>query len=93
MTFTEASTVENLIRDLIAGAVTHHTSVGPGFARRNGVLSGLGWHYLAPANVPRQHHEVFVEEWIRDALLRLNPEIAAVPSPSAPTASSRRTRS
>ncbi|WP_437280190.1 HsdR family type I site-specific deoxyribonuclease [Sorangium sp. So ce375] len=79
MTFTEASTVELLIRDLLCGAVTHHTAVGAGFARKSGKLAGLGWHYLAPANIPRQPHEVFIEDWIRDALIRLNPEIAAVP--------------
>lgn len=78
MTFTEASTVENLIRDLLCGAITHYTAAGPGLARRSGGLSGLGWHYLAPASVPRQPHEAFAEDWIRDALIRLNPEIAAV---------------
>lgn len=79
MTFTEASTVENLIRDLLCGGVTHRTAVGAGLARRNGKVSGIGWHYLAPANIPRQPHEVFVENWIRESLIRLNPEIAAVP--------------
>ena len=54
-------------------------AVGPGVARKSGELSGLGWHYLAPTNIPRQPHEVFVEDWIRDTLIRLNPEIAAVP--------------
>jgi type I restriction enzyme, R subunit len=79
MSFTEASTVENLIRDLLSGGVTHHTAVGTGLSRKSGKLAGLGWHYLAPANIPRQPHEVFVEHWIREALIRLNPEIAAVP--------------
>ena len=40
---------------------------------------GLGWHYLPAANIPRFPHEVFAEPWVREALLRLNPEIAAVP--------------
>jgi type I restriction enzyme R subunit len=79
MSFTEASTVENLIRDLLCGGVTYHTAVGAGLARKSGKVSGLGWHYLSPLNIPRQHHEVFVEDWIREALIRLNPEIAAVP--------------
>jgi type I restriction enzyme R subunit len=65
MTFTEASTVEKLIRDLLCGGATHHAAFRAGFARRNGRVSGFGWHYLAPANVPRQSHEVFVEDWIR----------------------------
>ena len=78
MTFTEASTVENLVRDLVCGSVTHLTAVGPGLARHAGKIAGLGWHYLAPTNIPRQPHEVFVEDWIREALIRLNPEITAV---------------
>ena len=79
MTFTESSTVENLIRDLLCGGVTRHTAVGPGLARRSGKISGLGWHYLAPQDIPRAPHEVIVEPWIHEALLRLNPEIAALP--------------
>lgn len=79
MSFTEASTVENLARDLLCGSVTHHTAVGAGLARKSGTLAGLGWHYLVPTNIPRQHHEVLVEDWIREALVRLNPEIAAFP--------------
>jgi type I restriction enzyme R subunit len=79
MSFTEASTVENLVRDLLCGGVTHHTAIGAGLARRNGKVSGLGWHYLATASIPRQPHEVFVEHWLRESLIRLNPEIAAVP--------------
>jgi type I restriction enzyme R subunit len=79
MTFTESSTVETLIRDLLCGGVTVHTSVGAGIARKHGALAGLGWHFLPSAHVPRLPHEVLVEAWIRDALIRLNPEIAAVP--------------
>jgi type I restriction enzyme R subunit len=39
----------------------------------------LGWHFLAPRNLARQPHEVFVETHLREALIRLNPEIAAQP--------------
>ena len=42
MSFTEASTVENLTRDLLCGGVTHHTAVGAGLARKSGKLAGLG---------------------------------------------------
>lgn len=79
MVFTESNTVENLIRDLLCGGVTKYTAVGPGLAQRAGKVSGLGWHYLAPQDIPRAAHEVFVEPWLQDALLRLNPEMAAVP--------------
>jgi len=37
------------------------------------------WAFLAPEKVPRQPQEPLVEKWVRDALIRLNPEIAAQP--------------
>ena len=77
MTFNEANTVEAFIRDLLCGGITHHTAVGPRIARHQGVISGLGWHYLAPEHVPRQAHEILVEDHVREALVRLNPHIAA----------------
>ena len=79
MTFNESNTVEAYLRDLLCGGVTHHTAAGPGVARRSGKISGLGWHYLGPSNVPRQPQDVFVESFVRDALIRLNPQIAAQP--------------
>jgi type I restriction enzyme, R subunit len=79
MTFNEANTVEAFVRDRLCGGVTHHTSVGPGLARHAGQLSGLGWHYLSPRNLPRQLHEVLVEDHVREALILLNPDIAAQP--------------
>ena len=79
MTFTESNTVEALVRDILCGGVTHHTAVGPGLARRHSSLPGLGWHYLGPQHLPRQAHEMLVEDHVREALVRLNPEIAAEP--------------
>ena len=76
MTFTEFSTIESLLRDTLCGGITHHTAAGPGLARRSGKISGLGWHYLTPSDVARAPHEVFAESWLREALIRLNPEIA-----------------
>ena len=83
MTFNEANTVEAFVRDLLCGGVTHHTAVGPGLARRAGQLSGLGWHYLSHENLPRQAQEALVEDHLRDALIRLNPVIAAQPDRAA----------
>ncbi len=79
MSFNESNTVEAFIRDRLCGGVTHHTSVGHGLARRQGALSGLGWHYLAPQNLGRLPQEVLVGSDLREALIRLNPEIAAQP--------------
>ena len=79
MTFNEANTVEAHLRDLLTGGITKHTTAGPGFARKAGKIAGLGWTYLAPEYLPRHTHEVFVEAHVREALVRLNPEIAADP--------------
>jgi type I restriction enzyme R subunit len=77
--FTESNTVEAHLRDLLTGGHTRHTSAGPGLARVAGKLAGLGWTYLAPEYLPRAPQEVFVESHLREALVRLNPEIAALP--------------
>ena len=37
------------------------------------------WDYLPAAQLPRQTGDVMVEPWVREALIRLNPEIAAQP--------------
>jgi type I restriction enzyme R subunit len=79
MTFNESNTVEALIRDLLCGGLTQYTAVGPGLARRNRKISGLGWHFLSAANLPRKPHEVLVEDHLSEALIRLNPSIAAQP--------------
>ena len=79
--FNESNTVEAFIRDLLAGPIKAlspntiqepPTNYGPN-------PKGIGWHYTAPADVPRQIQDVLVEPWLREALLRLNPEIAAQP--------------
>jgi len=79
MTFNEANTVEAFVRDLLCGGITHHTAVGPGLARRSGQITGLGWHYLSHENLPRQPQEALVEDHLSEALIRLNPTIAAQP--------------
>ena len=79
MSFNESNTVEAFVRDLLCGGFAHHTAVGPGRARRHGHISGLGWHYLSAQNLPRKSDEILVEEHSREALIRLNPEIAAEP--------------
>jgi type I restriction enzyme R subunit len=79
MIFNEANTVEAFVRDLLCGGIMHFTAVGPGIARRSGKISGLGWHFLSAGNLPRQPHEVLVEAFLREALIRLNPSIAIQP--------------
>ncbi|HEX5369423.1 MAG TPA: HsdR family type I site-specific deoxyribonuclease [Dehalococcoidia bacterium] len=79
MSFNESNTVEAFIRDRVCGGITHHTAAGTGLARHRGALSGLGWHFLSPQNLGRLPQEVLVESHVREALIRLNPEIAAEP--------------
>ena len=65
-TFSEANTVEAYVRDLLVGG----SQIG----------HGLGWRFVGPADLPRQQDEALVEPYLREALIRLNPEIAADPS-------------
>jgi type I restriction enzyme R subunit len=77
--FNESNTVEAYLRDRLAGAVR---SARPGTVRESDEAygrQGLGWRYALSADVPRQPQEVLVERWVREALVRLNPEIAAQP--------------
>lgn len=79
--FNESNTVEAYVRDLLAGpgmAVLGNTVREPP-ASYGASPKGIGWRYVAPADVPRQIQEVLVERWVREALVRLNPEIAAQP--------------
>jgi len=79
MSFTESNTVEAYVRDLLAGSLKAASANSVQEPQSCYGLSskGIGWRYAAPAEVPRQIQEVFVEPWLRDALIRLNPEIAA----------------
>lgn len=42
-------------------------------------LTANGWKYIPAEELPRQHSDVLVEPMVRDALIRLNPEIKADP--------------
>ena len=39
-----------------------------------------GWKYIPAEQLPRVHSDVLVEPMVKDALIRLNPEIAEDPS-------------
>lgn len=79
--FNESNTVEAYVRDLLAGPVkaTLPNAVQEPPPNYGPSPTGIGWRYAAPSEVPRQIQEVLVEPWLRDALIRLNPEIAAQP--------------
>jgi type I restriction enzyme R subunit len=73
--FNEANTVEAFLRAQLSGGI-QQSKAPPGFARKGRSLLGAGWHYLAPQDLPRQPNDVFIETFVRDALIRLNPDIA-----------------
>jgi hypothetical protein len=83
--FNESNTVEQMIID----TVVVPTGAGYGGMRDaplTGRESSLGapleptrWEYVPAAQVPRHTGDVMVEAWVREALIRLNPEIAEQP--------------
>ena len=82
MSFTESNTVEQMILDAASGlAGTPRRAAQqdlPLYRKDSGGASGR-WQFLPPDRVPRQPGEVMVEAWVKEALVKLNPEIAARP--------------
>ncbi len=84
MAFYESNTVEKMILDTVTkGSGAERWKVrehGPGWASSLGhELKPLHWDYVPGPQLPRQTGEVMVESWVREALIHLNPEIAAQP--------------
>ena len=85
MTFTESNTVEQMILDAVTTLAAAQPSVvredpPPGWGDSLGdELRPARWTYVPAAELPRQTGDVMVEPWVREALIRLNPEIAAQP--------------
>lgn len=79
--FTEANTVEAYLYDLLSGPAKPIPAnvVQEPEATYGRSHKGIGWRRVASADIPRQHQDVLVESWVREALIRLNPEIAAQP--------------
>ena len=83
--FTESNTVEQMILDTVA----QRGGTPASMVREDAPLYGgesLGddlrparWTYAAHTDTPRQLSDVMVEPWVREALIRLNPDIAAQP--------------
>jgi len=80
--FTESNTVEQMILDAasgLAGTPRQTAQQKLPLYRKDSAGSSLRWTSAAPTEVPRQPGEVMVESWVREALIKLNPEIAAQP--------------
>ena len=81
MAFNESNTVEAYLYDLLAGPSkpVAVNAIQEPESHYGCSHKGLGWRRIASADFPRQTQEVLVEKWVREALIRLNPEIAADP--------------
>jgi type I restriction enzyme R subunit len=86
MSFTESSTVEQMILNVLSsrsggtGGALILREDPPGWGGSLGAeLRPPKWEYVPATEVPRQPGDVMVEAWLRVALIRLNPEIAAQP--------------
>lgn len=79
--FTESNTVEAYLRDLLSGSLRIASVNIIHEPRTSYHTSGksIGWCYVAPGEVPRQIQDILVEPWLREALIRLNPEIGEQP--------------
>ena len=83
MTFTEYNTVEQMIIDattrLGAGSGIRETPGLSGDGSLGEALKPCHWTFMPAPDLPRQLDEVLVKAWAREALIALNPEIAAQP--------------
>jgi type I restriction enzyme R subunit len=82
--FNEANTVEDYLLKLLSGTATTVPSARASDASGTYTVIGrnrvdASWHYVPAANLPRQSNDVFIETFVRDALIRLNPDIVANP--------------
>lgn len=80
--FSEQNSVENYIRDLLAGKPIQ--AVAEGQASYGGqpitrAARGMGWHFVPGPQLARQTTDVMVEADVKAALIRLNPEIGQNP--------------
>jgi type I restriction enzyme R subunit len=83
--FNEQNTVENYVVNLLTGVTPppvtgreSHEDAAP-YIPLGRNHKGAGWHYVPALSLPRRVNDVFIEAHLREALIRLNPEIAAQP--------------
>jgi len=74
--FNEENTVEQMVIDTLCGGVSGGV-VAEERSRYGDKIKG--WRFIPADDLPRQHSDVLVESIVRDALIRLNPEINAEP--------------
>jgi len=74
--FNEENTVEQMVLDTLCEGVTSNMVAEERACYGDEIKS---WRFVAAEELPRQHSDVLVESVVRDALIRLNPEIKAQP--------------
>jgi len=81
--FNEENTVEQLVLDTLSDWDNQWCVAEPQADYLDSHLtlqiSSLKWRFVSAEELPRQHSDVLVESMVRDALIRLNPEIKAQP--------------
>jgi type I restriction enzyme R subunit len=85
--FNEQNSVENFIRDLICGAPSSLPGKGAGGVGESPApyiplgrnRNSVGWYFVPAQSLPRRINDVFIEEYVRQSLIRLNPAIADKP--------------
>lgn len=81
--FNEENTVEQLVLDTLTDADKQWSTAEPeaDFLSSHLALqtTAIRWRFVPADSLPRQHSEVMVESLLREALIRLNPEIEAQP--------------
>jgi type I restriction enzyme R subunit len=79
--FNEENTVEQLVLDTLSDRDNQWCVAEPQPDYLDSHLtlqiSNLKWRFVSAEGLPRQHSDVMVESMVRDALIRLNPEIKA----------------
>jgi len=81
--FNEENTVEQLVLDTLSDRDNQWCVSEPqaDYLDSHHTLqkTSLKWRFVSAEELPRQHSDVLVETFVRDALIRLNPEIKAQP--------------
>ena len=77
--FNEENTVEQMVVDTLCGGVSSDMVAEESTQYGDEIKY---WRYLPAEELPRQPSDVLVESMVRDALIRLNPEIKAQPDRS-----------
>ena len=80
MSFNELNSVEHYIIQKLSGVNLNAEADGVGAGEQAKFGASFPWDFVGPEDLPRAQEEVLVESQLREALIRLNPEIAANPT-------------